>query len=200
MKKKWIIILLTAMLLLAACAKGADTPDAETPAGNPFFTCTGTEYGDFPILRSEQREAEAKTFLAEHRALLERAAADWPDRAHFSISDGEARTWNEQKGGYAPIDALTLSESLQALVRLSEEYDVDFHVCDPDPVFSEDAEPYFKVSFPRAIDTTDRDPGILYYVALIYTANTEEQLTDSYRHDVKPLDGNWFIETYFYAY
>ena len=213
MKLKRIILLLAAMFLLAACAKGADAPEAqsvqtpastaeaaETPAGNPFFTCTGTEYGDFPILRPEKREAEAKAFLTEHRELLERAATDWPDQAHFSIFDGEARFWDEQERGYVTVDAATLSESLQALVRLSEEYDVDFHVCDPDPVFSEDDEPYFKVEFPRAIDTTYRDPGILYYVALIYTTNTEEQITDSYRHDVKLLDGNWFIETYFYAY
>lgn len=210
MKLKRIILLLAAMFLLAACAKGADAPEAqsvqtpastaeatETPAGNPFFTCTGTEYGDFPTLRPEKREAEAKAFLTEHRELLERAATDWPDQAHFSIFDGEARFWDEQERGYVTVDAATLPESLQALVALSEKTGIDFYRTGPEPVFTEDAAPFFEVCFPRAIDTTYQDPGILYEVWLIYTENTAEQIRYS---KLEPLAENWYIEVYFYAY
>lgn len=216
MKKKWIGILVFVILFCACRAGGtelaegtpaateADTPQPEETSEheglNPYFTCTGTEYGPYPIIPYRQREAETKAFLEEHRELLERAAEELLNGSDVRIIDGEARMCNDE-GRYAPVDAATLSESLQALVRLSEETDIWFYVCDPDPVFSEDAAPYFQAEFPRAIDETMyTDPGTLYFVALIYTTAAEEELNGSYRHDVKPLDGNWYIETYFYAY
>ncbi len=209
MKLKRIILLLAAMFLLAACAKGADAPEAqsvqtpastaeatETPAGNPFFTCTGTEYGDFPILRPEKREAEAKEFLSENRELLELAAVELLNKPDLSIYSGEAHMPNAE-GWYEPIDAATLPESLQALVALSEKTGIDFYRTGPEPVFTEDAAPFFEVCFPRAIDTTYQDPGILYEVWLIYTENTAEQIRYS---ELEPLAENWYIEVYFYAY
>ena len=101
------------------------------------------------------------------------------------------------EGWYEPIDAATLPESLQALVALSEKTGIDFYRTGPEPVFTEDAAPFFEVCFPRAIDTTYQDPGILYEVWLIYTENTAEQIRYS---ELEPLAENWYIEVYFYAY
>ena len=195
----------------AGLRKISDAPDARieptpcptataTPEGNPYFTCTGTEYGPYPIIPYAQREAQAKSILTEQRELLELAAAELLNTRDLLIDSGEARMRNDA-GMYVPIDVSTLSESLQALMRFSKEADVSVSVGDPDPVFAEDAMPYVAVRLPMAIDETMvADPGTLYYVALIYTTNTEEQIGEGYRHDVRPIDGNWFIETYFYAY
>ena len=95
------------------------------------------------------------------------------------------------------VDPVTLPESVQALVALSEKTGIDFYRTGPEPVFTEDAAPYFEVRFPRTIDTTCRDPGILYEVWLIYTTNTVEQICYS---EMEPLAENWYIEVYFYAY
>ena len=162
---------------------------------NPFFTCTGTEYGAYPILPPEKREAEAKEFLAENREFLELAAVALLNKPDLKIYSGEARMPNIE-GWYEPIDAATLPESLQALVALSEKTGIDFYRTGPEPVFTEDAAPFFEVCFPRAIDTTYQDPGILYEVRLIYTENTAEQIRYS---EMEPLAENWYIEVYFYA-
>ena len=214
MKRKRIIILLLAVLLLLGCSMGgtekqceateqpadlpAETnePEVKDPALNPFFTCTGTEYGAYPILQSEKREAEAKEFLSENRELLELAAVELLNKPDLKIYSGEAHMPNAE-GWYEPIDAATLPESLQALVALSEKTGIDFYRTGPEPVFAEDAAPYFIVEFPRAIDTTYQDPGILYEVWLIYTANTAEQIR---YFEMEPLAENWYIEVYFYAY
>ena len=135
MKQKRIIFLLAVLLL--GCSMGgtekqseateqpADSP-AETsepevrdPALNPFFTCMGTEYGAYPILPPEKREAEAKEFLAENREFLELAAVALLNKPDLKIYSGEAHMPNAE-GWYEPIDAATLPESLQALVALSE--------------------------------------------------------------------------------
>ena len=210
--KRIIILLLTALLL--GCSMGgtekqseateqpADSPaetsepEVKDPALNPFFTCTGTEYGAYPILPPEKREAEAKEFLAENREFLELAAVALLNKPDLKIYSGEARMPNIE-GWYEPIDAATRPESLQALVALSEKTGIDSYRTGPEPVFTEDAAPFFEVCFPRAIDTTYQDPGILYEVRLIYTENTVEQICYS---EMEPLAENWYIEVYFYAY
>ena len=189
MKKKWIILLLTAILLLAACAKAADAPEAqsdqepaptgeaaatEAPAGNPYFTCTGTEYGLYPIIPPKERKAEAIALLNENRDALERAAK-------VALETGE------------------MTEIQYHLYGLTET-GMDAKLNKPEPEFVADAGDYLAISYPMAIDATQHDPGILYYVALIYTTNTEDQISEFYRLDVAPIDGNWFLETYFYAY
>lgn len=212
MKQKRIIFLLAVLLL--GCSMGgtekqseateqpadlpAETsePEVKDPALNPFFTCTGTEYGPYPILPPEKREAEAKEFLAENREFLELAAVALLNKPDLKIYSGEAHMPNAE-GWYEPIDAATLPESLQALVALSEKTGIDFYRTGPEPVFTEDAAPFFEVCFPRAIDTTYQDPGILYEVWLIYTENTAEQIRYS---ELEPLAENWYIEVYFYAY
>ena len=141
---------------------------------NPYFTCTGTEYGRFPIIPPEQRKAEALAFLNENRDALERAAS-------VALDTGE------------------MTEIGYQLYHLSGT-GLRAKLCDPDPVFAEDAGKYLALRYPRAIDTTYDDPGILYEFALIYTNNTAEQISEDYRHDLEPIGGNWFIEMYFYAY
>lgn len=211
---KQIIILLLAALLLGCSMGGTEKqseateqpadspaetsePDVKDPALNPFFTCTGTEYGAYPILRPEQRRAETEAFFSEHRTLLERAAADMPDLPYFGIADGKAYCRDETQNKNVTVDPATLPESVQALVALSEKTGIEVHQRGPEPVFTEDAAPFFEVEFPRAIDTTYQDPGILYEVWLIYTTNTVEQICYS---EMEPLAENWYIEVYFYAY
>ena len=211
---KRIIILLLAALLLGCSVRGTERqseateqpadlsaetsePEVKDPTLNPFFTCTGTEYGAYPILRPEQRRAETEAFFSEHRTLLERAAADMPDLPYFGIADGKAYCWDETQNKNVTVDPVTLPESVQALVALSEKTGIDFYRTGPEPVFTEDAAPFFEVEFPRAIDTTYQDPGILYEVWLIYTTNTVEQICYS---EMEPLAENWYIEVYFYAY
>lgn len=137
---------------------------------NPFFTCTGTEYGRFPIIPPEQRKAEALAFLNENRDALEQAAKT-------ALETGDPT-------GIAPLISGT---GLRAKLY------------DPEPFFAEDAGNYLAI-YSQAIDTTRDDPGILYEVILIYTNNTAEQISEWYRNEIEPIDGNWFIETYFYAY
>jgi len=213
MKQKRIIILLLAVLLLGCSMGGTEKqseateqpadlpaetsePEVKDPALNPFFTCTGTEYGPYPILPPEKRESEAKEFLSENRELLELAAVELLNKPDLSIYSGEAHMPNAE-GWYEPIDAATLPEGLQALVALSEKTGIELYRTGPEPVFTEDAAPFFEVCFPRAIDTTYQDPGILYEVWLIYTENTAEQIRYS---EMEPLAENWYIEVYFYAY
>ncbi len=210
---KRIIILLLAALLLGCSMGGTEKqseateqpadspaetsePEVKDPTLNPFFTCTGTEYGAYPILLPEERRSEAEAFFNEHRTLLERAAADIPDLPYFGIADGKAYCRDETQNKNVTVDPATLPESLQALVALSEKTGIDFYRTGPEPVFTEDAAPYFEVRFPRAIDTTYQDPGILYEVRLIYTENTAEQIRYS---EMEPLAENWYIEVYFYA-
>ena len=164
---------------------------------HPFFTCTGTEYGAYPIVAPKERRAEAEALFAAYRELFELAAAEWPDLEHFGIADGEAYCWDEAQRKNETVDPATLPESLQKLIALSAETGIHAYQSGPEPVFAEDAAPYFKVEFPRAIDTTYQDPGILYEVWLIYTANTAEQIRYS---EMEPLAENWYIEVYFYAY
>jgi hypothetical protein len=175
----------------------ANTICVEMQELNPFFTCTGTEYGAYPILRPEESRSEAEAFFSEHRTLLERAAADIPDLPYFGIADGKAYCRDETQDKNVTVDPATLPESVQALVALSEKTGIDFYRNGPEPVFTEDAAPFFEVCFPRAIDTTYQDPGILYEVRLIYTENTAEQIRYS---EMEPLAENWYIEVYFYAY
>ena len=214
MKQKRIIILLLAALLLGCSMGGTEIqseateqpadlpgetsePEVKDPALNPFFTCTGTEYGAYPIIAPKERRAEAETLFAAYRELFELAAAEWPDLEHFGIADGEAYCWDEAQRKKEAVDPATLPESLQKLIALSAETGIHAYQSGPEPVFAEDAAPYFKVEFPRAIDTTYQDPGILYEVWLIYTANTAEQIRYS---EMEPLAENWYIEVYFYAY
>ena len=96
------------------------------------------------------------------------------------------------------IDPKTLSESLQKLVDLSGASGITAGMMQPEPVFSEDAKPYFEVTFPLAVDTTYHDPGTLYKVWLIYTGNTVEQTSEWY--PLEPLTENWYIYVYEYAY
>lgn len=211
---KRIIILLLAALLLGCSMGGTEKqseateqpadspaetsePEVKDPALNPFFTCTGTEYGAYPILPPEESRAEAEAFFNEHRTLLERAAADMPDLPYFGIADGKAYCRDETQNKNVTVDPATLPESVQALVALSAETGIEVHQRGPEPVFTEDAAPFFEVEFPRAIDTTYQDPGILYEVWLIYTTNTVEQICYS---EMEPLAENWYIEVYFYAY
>ncbi len=214
MKQKRIIILFLAALLLGCSMRGTERqseateqpadlsaetsePEVKDPVLNPYFTCTGTEYGAYPILRPEQRRAETEAFFSEHRTLLERAAADMPDLPYFGIADGKAYCWDETQNKNVTVDPATLPESLTDLIALSAETGIEVHQRGPEPVFTEDAAPFFEVEFPRAIDTTYRDPGILYEVWLIYTTNTVEQICYS---EMEPLAENWYIEVYFYAY
>ena len=214
MKQKRIIILLLAALLLGCSMRGTERqseateqpadlsaetsePEVKDPTLNPFFTCTGTEYGAYPILPPEQRKAEAEAFFSEHRTFLERAAADMPDLPYFGIADGKAYCWDETQNKNVTVDPATLPESLTDLIALSEKTGIEVHQRGPEPVFTEDAAPFFEVEFPRAIDTTYRDPGILYEVWLVYTTNTVDQICYS---EMEPLAENWYIEVYFYAY
>lgn len=118
-------------------------------------------------------------------------------RGRFCIFNGEAYEWDPEQNKYVTVDPATLPESLTDLIALSEKTGIEVHQRGPEPVFTEDAAPFFEVEFPRAIDTTYRDPGILYEVWLIYTTNTVEQICYS---EMEPLAENWYIEVYFYAY
>lgn len=165
---------------------------------NPYFTCTGTEYGPYPILPPEERRAEAEALFAEYREAFELAAKEWPDFDRFYVFNGKAYGWDPEQNGNAAVDPATLPESVQALVALSEQTGIDFYRTGPEPVFTEDAAPFFEVNLPMAIDTTMyQDPGILYEVRLIYTENTADQIRYS---EMEPLAENWYIEVYFYAY
>lgn len=145
--------------------------DAMGEGINPFFTCTGTEYGKFPIISPEERKAEALAFLNENRDALERAAK-------VVLDTGEM----------TEIGYHLTGTGLHAKVG------------GPEPVFAEGADQYLAITYPRAIDTTYDDPGVLYEVVLIYTNNSSEQIGEGYRDELEPLEGNWFIEVYFYAY
>ncbi len=145
--------------------------DAMGEGINPFFTCTGTEYGKFPIISPKERKAEALAFLNENRDALERAAK-------VALDTGEM----------TEIGYHLTGTGLHAIVG------------GPEPEFTEGAEQYLAITYPRAIDTTYDDPGILYVVVLIYTNNSLEQIGEWYRDELEPLGGDWYIETYFYAY
>jgi hypothetical protein len=146
--------------------------DAMGEGYNPFFTCEGTAYQKYPLILAEDYKAEALAFLNENRAAIEEAA----------------KTALETK-------------DLKAIRALLEETEIDVERNNPSPVFEEGAAPYLEFCFPRAIDTTYDDPGILYYVGLIYTTNTEEQISDGYYQSfMEPVGENWFYYEYYYAY
>ncbi len=216
MKQKRLRIILLAIALLLGCSMGGtekqseateqpadlpeetSEPEVKDPVLNPYFTCTGTEYGPYPILPPEERRAEAEALFAEYREAFELAAKEWPDFDRFYVINGKAYVWDPEQNGNATVDPATLPESVQALVALSEETGIGFYRTGPEPVFTEDAAPFFEVNLPMAIDTTMyQDPGTLYAVWLIYTENTAEQIRYS---ELEPLAENWYIEIYFYAY
>ena len=168
--------------------------DAMGEGINPFFTCTGTEYGEFPLVMEADREAELIAFLQENRDLLERAAAELLEHPQMRILYGKASMLNEAGTQYEPVDAASLSDDLRTLLQLSKDRVIsEMRVHAPEPLFAEDASPYVIIEFPRAIDTTYDDPGILYNYSLVYTTNTQEQIGEYYEHFLTPIEGNWYL-------
>ena len=120
MKKKWIIILLTAMLLLAACAKVADAPEAQseqTPASEPTPAPEPElEVEPMPVSLGDMLN-DARTFWAENRDLLERVAEEMRE-GEIAVFAGTATQKDDSWRGRSKIDRP--SGDLKALVELSE--------------------------------------------------------------------------------
>ena len=168
--------------------------DAMGEGINPFFTCTGTEYGEFPLVMEADREAELIAFLQENRDLLERAAAELLEHPQMRILYGKASMLNEAGTQYEPVDAASLSDDLRTLLQLSEDGIISkARVHAPEPLFAEDASPYVIIEFPRAIDTTYDNPGILYNYSLVFTTNTPEQLVEVYKSFLTPIEDHWYL-------
>jgi hypothetical protein len=174
---------------------GTVKPAERAEGMHAFWTCTGVNYCTNPVIPYEERKAEAVLFLEENRELLERAAADWTDREHLSVSGGAARTGLNRQ----TVDPETLPESLRALVGLSEETGIDVSWIDPDSVIWDDPSWYVSVAFPTALDeTVYSDPGTLYTVELIYSpSGTKPGYGDAL---LEQLSENWFVYVNFYAY
>lgn len=168
--------------------------DAMGEGINPFFTCTGTEYGEFPIILKADCEAELLAFLRENRDLLERAAAELLEHPQMRILFGKASMLNEAGTQYESVDAASLSDDLRTLLQLSKDRVIsEMRVHAPEPLFVEDASQYVILEFPRAIDTTYDDPGILYNYSLVFTTNTPEQLVEVYKGFLTPIEDHWYL-------
>lgn len=168
--------------------------DAMGEGINPFFTCTGTEYGEFPLVLKADCETELLAFLRDNRDLLERAAAELLEHPQMRILFGKASMLNEAGTQYEPVDAASLSDDLRTLLQLSKDRVIsEMRVHAPEPLFAEDASQYVILEFPRAIDTTYDVPGILYNYSLVFTTNTPEQLVEVYKGFLTPIEDHWYL-------
>ena len=171
--------------------------DAMGEGYNPYFTCTGTEYGQYPIISQEETQEQIKTFLDENRDLLERVVSELPNVPKLTMWYGKPYAWNDVRKQYEPIDALTLSEDLQAFTRLSADGAV-CHVCPPES--GEDAGACLEIIFPSAIDESCYYPGTIYHYSLFNTTDVVDLTDELIGHYITPFGENWYLQLYELAF
>ncbi len=134
MKKKWIILLLTAILLLAACAKVADAPEAQSeqtpePAAKATEPIEPPEPGEpLPYAHATFADENAASvammrFYEENRTLLMAVAADLKAPEHVEIKNGVV--YPVKDDGFVDWDHpyASMTDSIKAFLDLPDSVD-----------------------------------------------------------------------------
>lgn len=184
MKKKWIILLLTAILLLAACAKVADAPEAQSeqtpaPAAKATEPIELPEPGEpLPYASATFADRNAasiamKRFYEENRTLLMAVAEDMKAPEHGMIVNGVV--YPIKDNGFVDRDHpyASMTDSIRAFLDLPDSGDY---------ILSWDDESVFSVSL-----RWTNDSGY-YSTKLVYAQDGQKIVTMMYEKDGSTLE------------